>query len=151
VLEDHLCGLVLNVSSKDPARDFHFLLSYAIHTGNRQSMVTYMSNSHSSRDLAWLSRRWCWNSLEWADFVRDCGSKHHDALTTSCWIISMVPKNQHSLGTLTGDCMGTQIRRGEGYRGSRLVRPERFPVQTGTDREGGWMHDVQEKDLRYPW
>jgi hypothetical protein len=27
VLEDHLCGLVLNVSSKDLARHFHLLLS----------------------------------------------------------------------------------------------------------------------------
>jgi len=34
-----------------------------------------------------------------SDFVQECGGKHNDALTTSCWIISTVPKNQHSLGT----------------------------------------------------
>ena len=52
VLENHLCGLVLDISSKDLARYFHLLLSMRSTRGNRQSMVMHMSNSHSSRDLA---------------------------------------------------------------------------------------------------
>ncbi len=57
--------------------------------------------------------------------------------------------------------MRNQIKKGERYRASLLIRPERFPVSC-QDRLTGWMnehnvvkpfyvpmHDVQDKGLRH--
>jgi len=68
-----------------------------------------------------------------SDFVQEYGSEHNDVPRTSCWIISMVPKNQHLLGRLAGAVRETRLRRANDIEVLYLLGLKGFPFHPKTD------------------
>ena len=84
VLEDHLCGLVLDVSFErswplfPPPPFYEILHGQPLIHGDVHEQFTFQQRSRMTSPSMMLK------FIGMSDFVQECGGKHNDALTTSC-------------------------------------------------------------------